>query len=414
MSRNPRVLRPRPFSRMGGWLWPDATAARQSLAALGVGLLASFVAGLVLGSITGTLESLPGLLVLIPAAIGMRGTIFGALGSRLSTSIHTGTFGLRRRADTVVGQNVLASVALTFSTAAALAFLAKAVGAAFGLQTISITSYLVISIVGGVLASTLVLLLTLGLAAAGARKGWDLDNVMAPIVTAAGDMATLPALWLATHLVGIDVVTPLIGVTLGIVSAVVLAAAVASGLHLLRRILAESLPIVLAGGTVQLLAGLTIEQRLEAFTEWPSLLVLVPPFLASAGALGGILSSRLSSKLHLGLITPQPFPSRQARNDIALTFALALPVFIAASVVADVGAAVGGLATPGPLRMVVVSLLAGLLTSCFVVVVAYYGAVAALRFGLDPDNYGIPLVTASVDMVGALALIFAIVAVGLA
>ena len=52
--------------------------------------------------------------------------------------------------------------------------------------------------------------------------------------------------------------------------------------------------------------------------------------------------------------------------------------------------------------------------SCFVVVIAYYGAIAALRFGLDPDNYGIPLVTASVDMVGALALILAIVAIGLA
>jgi len=47
--------------------------------------------------------------VLIPAAIGMRGNIFGALGSRLGTAIHTGTFTLSRRRSTVVGQNVLSS-----------------------------------------------------------------------------------------------------------------------------------------------------------------------------------------------------------------------------------------------------------------------------------------------------------------
>ena len=56
-----------------------------------VGLAASLIAGLTLGGITGTLERLPGLLVLIPAAIAVRGTIFGAMGSRLGTAIHTGT-----------------------------------------------------------------------------------------------------------------------------------------------------------------------------------------------------------------------------------------------------------------------------------------------------------------------------------
>ena len=45
---------------------------------------------LTLGSITGTLEFLPGLLVLIPASVGMRGMIFGAMGARLGTGIAAG------------------------------------------------------------------------------------------------------------------------------------------------------------------------------------------------------------------------------------------------------------------------------------------------------------------------------------
>ena len=57
--------------------------------------------------------------------------------------------------------------------------------------------------------------------------------------------------------------------------------------------------------------------------------------------------------------------------------------------------------------------LGGLLATVFVVVVAYYATVVAVRFGLDPDTYGIPMVTSSLDFVGAFTLILAIVAVGL-
>ena len=63
----------------------------------------------------------------MPSAIGLLGTIFGALGARLGTSIHTGTFVLSARPDTVLGQNVVASAVLTLVTSFALAFLAKAV-----------------------------------------------------------------------------------------------------------------------------------------------------------------------------------------------------------------------------------------------------------------------------------------------
>jgi mgtE-like transporter len=352
--------------------------------------------------------------VLVPAAIGMRGTVFGALGSRLSTSIHTGTFTLTRRADTVVGQNVLAAATTSLFTALALAFMAKGVAIVFGLENaISVTDLVVISVLAAILSSAVVLVLTVALAAGSVQRGWDLDNVMAPVVTAAGDMVTLPAIFLSTQLAGIDLVSGVLAVALGAVAIASLFGALRSGLPLVRRILAESLPVVLAGGLLGLVAGLTIEKRLSSFVEFPALLVLIPPFLASAGALGGILSSRLSSGLHLGLLEPAVLPSRRAREDIALTYVLALPVFVLSSVVADLGAYMGNLGSPGPLRMVGVALIGGVVATTFVVVIAYYGTFAAWRFGLDPDTYGIPLVTSSVDLVGAFALIFAIVAIGI-
>jgi mgtE-like transporter len=406
MSRSSALRAP-----FGALFGPKSSDARQSLVALSIGLVASLVAGLTLGAISDTLEELPGLLVLVPAAIGLRGTIFGALGARLGTSIHTGTFGLSARADTVLGQNVLASGVLTLVTSVVLAFLAKGVAVGFGLDgTISVVDFLVISLVGGLVSSAVVMVLTVSLAANSVRHSWDLDNVMAPLVTAAGDMVTLPSLFLATFLVGFDIVTPLIAVVGVIAAAAVLALALRSSFEVLKRILVESLPIVVIAGSLSLIAGITLEGQLSSLTDYPALLALVPPFLASAGAIGGILSSRLTSKLHLGVIEPTPVPGRGARSDLLTSYAVAVPVFAASSVVADLAAWLIDLDSPGPFVMVVVAVVGGLLATTLSLAIAYYGAIVSYRLGLDPDNIGIPLVTSSIDLLGSISFILAVTA----
>src|SRR3954471_9289558 len=100
-------------ARVRAILGSDAASVGQGLAALLVSSGGDLLAGLTLGAITHTLEQLPGLLVLVPAAVGMRGSFFGSRGTRFGTAFHTGTFSLSRRTETVVGQNILASLTLT-------------------------------------------------------------------------------------------------------------------------------------------------------------------------------------------------------------------------------------------------------------------------------------------------------------
>ena len=76
-------------------LGPDPRGVRQSLGALCILAVTSVIAGVVLGRSHERLAELPGLLLLVPAAIALPGKIFGALGSRLGTAIHTGTFRCR-------------------------------------------------------------------------------------------------------------------------------------------------------------------------------------------------------------------------------------------------------------------------------------------------------------------------------
>ena len=198
----------------------DLLAVRSAFAALVMAAVASLVAGLILASITDTLEELPGLLLLVPAAIAVKGNIFGALGSRLGTAIHAGTFRSSRRADSVMAQNAAASVALSLALGVMLAIMAKGVALAFNVSpTMSLADFVVISALGCLIAAFVVLAITLATTAGAVRFGWDLDNVVAPMVTVAGDVVTLPSLVVAAELAGFEILTPSIAWALAVSAA---------------------------------------------------------------------------------------------------------------------------------------------------------------------------------------------------
>jgi mgtE-like transporter len=70
--------------------------------------------------------------------------------------------------------------------------------------------------------------------------------------------------------------------------------------------------------------------------------------------------------------------------------------------------------SPGLLEMMGITALAGLIATTAAVLAAYYGSVVSYRLGLDPDTYGIPIITATVDLLGFMSLIIALIVFGLA
>ena len=398
----------------GRRLLPGADA-RQGLVALALNSSTSLLAGAVLGSLTATFVRRPGLLVLVPAAIGLRGNVFGSLGNRVSTAIHAGDFQLRLRRTTALGQNVLAAAALTLGMSLFLVVMAALVSVGLGLgHTIGFADLALVSIGGGALASLPVLAATLGLAAGAVRFGWDLDNVTAPLVSTLGDVLTLPALYLATGFLGFGLVTSSFGWVLAALALVALVLGIRSDLPQLRNIVRTSIPVLMFAGLVSSLAGVALERRLVTFAALPALLILVPAQLSSSGALGGILSGRLSSQILLGLAPPTAVPSRPARRELLFVTTMSVPIFILNGAGAHFVARLLGERSPGLGQLIAASLLAGLLAMVAVLVMAYYGTIAAVRLGIDPDTYGIPMVSSTVDLVGALTLVIAIAVLNLA
>jgi mgtE-like transporter len=408
--------RPRIRPRVFGYLTEEKESLRQGFAALFVSSVGELVAGIVLAGIAGTLEELVGLAVLIPAAIGMRGAIFGAMGSRLSTSIQTGLFSFSLRRGVLI-ENVQAAAILSLVSGVFLAFLARYLSDILGVATeLSVVDYIVISTVGGIIAGALLLVITVFVARTSVARGWDMDNIAAPMLTAAGDILTLPSLVLAAYFIDIPVFSGSLALVLVVVAVTITVLGFRLGTQNLGRILAESLPILAITGTVTILVGVALEERSEQFTTLLALSVLLPAFLQEGGALGGILSSRLSSKIHLGLLAPRGLPPMAAFRDFVLiyTFATGVYLFIgAASHVLAVALFPDG-SSPGLLAMMGISTLAGLIATTAAVLAAYYGSVASYRLGLDPDTYGIPIITAAVDLLGFMSLIIALIFFGLA
>jgi mgtE-like transporter len=384
----------------------------QGFVALVISSLGSLIAGVALGSITGTLERLPGLMVMVPAAIGMRGNIFGALGSRLGTSIHSGMYAPTREREGILYQNVYAVTVLTFAISLLEGALAKTLTVAFGVPSIGMLDFVVIAIIGAVLSSFVVGGFTITLSRGAYQRGWDLDSVAGPLITAAGDMVTVPAMFLATFLIGLAWVTPAIAGAALVVTLALTVRGLTTDLEITRRVLRESLPILAVAGTVDILAGLMVQARLNRFLLLPALLVLIPPYLEGEGALGAILSSRLASKLHLGAIAPRLVPESLAWLDASIVIMFSLANSVLTGIAAHFAAHLIGLDSPGLLDMIGITLVAGLIATVPVVVVAYYTAVATFRLGLDPDNHGIPMITSSMDFVGVISLVVALLAFG--
>ena len=404
---------PRRARRLWAYWRAEQRTLRQGLVALALSTLAGFVAGLTLAHITGTLQELPGLIVLIPAAVGMKGTIFGAIGARLGTANVAGLLEPTLRPGTVLQRNVYVAVVTTFSSALWLAVLSVLASAAFGEPSISLWRLATVSIVGGAIGSALILMITLALSVLSYRRGWDLDSVSTPMVTALGDMTTLPSLFLATYLLRSD----LVAVPAAVISiAVAVYAAIRSYTvadRVIRRIVVEMTAVILLTPILDILAGTLLRARQEQLVAVPVLLALIPPFVSQAGALGGIFTSRTASKLQIGVMTARGLPEIPALVDASIVSALSIAVFAMVGVVAyALGVATDLVGMPSLPALVGGTVLAGLIVTPVTLVAGYYLAIGTFRFGLDPDDQSVPIITSVMDLAGVAVLLFVMTSLG--
>jgi len=166
---------------------------------IGFAVLELFAGG-VLGFMTTEIEILPGLFVLIPALLDMRGNIGSAFGARLNSGLHLGYI-KPGRVTKALKINIYSALTLSFTMSVILSVFASLACHLAGIASIGFIDFLFISLIAGVLSGLLLVFLAIFISNLSYRKGLDPDDVTTPTIGAAGDIVTVVCLFLAVKLV---------------------------------------------------------------------------------------------------------------------------------------------------------------------------------------------------------------------
>ncbi|RLI76265.1 hypothetical protein DRP05_13215 [Archaeoglobales archaeon] len=372
--------------------------------------MGDLVTGLFMGVFSGKMVVLPALILLIPPSIGLRGNIYASLGSRLSSYLHTGRITPKLEFDPKIADNIYSSsfLLLVFSmfsgfVAAKIAIL---MGWASSFWEIAFDLTL-ISALSGFLSIIFMLPSTLVLSIGSYKWGWDPDNLTAPIITLFGDLLTLPLIFLCVDVV--FAVTYVVKVALIVFlvffAVVMFILSIKSKEEIAKRITKESVPILTFCAILQFGAGTILGVEVESLITITGLLTIIPAFLEDGGAMGGILSARFSTMLHLGSLKPTLKIDNKVFSHFISMHLLGMIIFAMVGLFGQMVNFVLNLPTIPTLEMVIVTVVAGQLLVVLLNFLSYYFSIVSFKKGFDPDNVGIPMITSFMDILGSFCLI---------
>ncbi len=165
---------------------------------LGIGEIA---AGGILSNMISVLNDIPGLVILVPAVIALRGYIGGTLGSRLGTDIHLGLITRENIFGKVTKIHIKTAIILSIITSLVCGLLAYATTYILGINS-SFFDLLAIAFITGVVSSAILSLLTVAVAVIGFKRGLDPDNVISPTIATLGDVLTILFLFMTAAFIG--------------------------------------------------------------------------------------------------------------------------------------------------------------------------------------------------------------------
>ena len=381
---------------------------KQSLIALLICAIGDLIAGIILGKMTLFLETFPGLLVIIPGAIGMRGNIFGSFASRLSTNLHIGIVSPKFEFSEELNYNIFSSFVLTLILSLFLGIVSKLFCILLNSPSMSMIDFILISVIAGLISNLIMLPITMFISFKSFEHGWDPDNITSPIIAAFGDLFTLPAIIISTFILqllnysadfkNIFLVIILISVFIGFTYCYRLSEET-------RKILQQSTPVLLLCSFLGSSAGGILNSSLETLLTNPSLLTLLPLFSGESGSLISILGARLSSGLHSGLVEPFKKPEGNAVHNFIISIILAILVFPLIGLLAEASSYLLDTVGVGFDKIMIISTLSGLILVTLMVFIVYYISITSYNNNLDPDNIVIPISTSVTDSISSLILV---------
>ncbi|MGB9927047.1 MAG: magnesium transporter [Methanosarcina sp.] len=159
------------------------------------------IAGVIFSGMTNELEMIPGLLVIYPGVLGLRGNISSTLGSRLGSAIHLGLITEFDMKNPELTNNISGSLILSVITAAVLGLLGHFVSLALGFESAGILKLLLICVISAFTSGIILAFIAVFLAIGTFRFGFDPDNVVTPSIATIGDIVSMLMLFFTAKMV---------------------------------------------------------------------------------------------------------------------------------------------------------------------------------------------------------------------
>ncbi|UCF13452.1 MAG: magnesium transporter [Thermoplasmatales archaeon] len=174
---------------------------KQSLPLLIVCGIGGIVAGNTLGAMVSIFKDIPGLIVVIPAVIALRGNISTALGSRLGSAYHLGIIDANNLWNEELKQNIIGSLVLSFLMTFIIGVLAYASSLVLNVQPDPV-KLIAIVVLAGVLSGLILTLLTIIIIYFVFKRGYDPDNITGPALATFGDVFSMLCIFGSAILIG--------------------------------------------------------------------------------------------------------------------------------------------------------------------------------------------------------------------
>lgn len=167
--------------------------------------LGGIFAGTVLENITRFISHVPGLIVLIPSIIAMKGNIFTTLGARLGSATHMGIISSDDMFNRELYENVKGSFFLAIIMSIVIGiFASSSTYLLYWLGWVeppNVVLIILISFLATLVTSAILIGFTILIVYIAFKRGLDPDNITGPILATLGDFIALMNIFLITSVV---------------------------------------------------------------------------------------------------------------------------------------------------------------------------------------------------------------------
>ncbi|UCD03229.1 MAG: magnesium transporter [Candidatus Aenigmatarchaeota archaeon] len=163
-------------------------------------LFVGLFTGGVLNGVIKDASMVPGILIIVPGMLGLRGNISSALGARLSSGLHLGYISTRKFSKGLKA-NIEISILMSLFISFVLSVLAWQTCIYLGGTCMGLTNFVLITVLTGLMSGVLMSFTTSGIAILSYRRGLDPDNTTLPAAASIGDIITIICLLISIRFV---------------------------------------------------------------------------------------------------------------------------------------------------------------------------------------------------------------------